>query len=460
MFKVKDAGVMDNQTLLNQIKDNITTVAEQSTPLGSSLWGFFLQMHPADMADFFADLSRPQVIELYIPLPDDLKSSVFKELPDSLKVYILAALPQKEKIMILDVLQADELTDLFDFFSDEELRTYLNLLNRTARERVLSLMKFDPDSAGGIMDPQLYSLMEDFTVEKSISILQRLKPQKDVYQRVYVTDEDHHLVGYIDLQDLVLQSPATRISSFMKKNEYVAPVGEDREKVARRMVHYRISNVPVVSENGIFLGAIPADTLANVLVEEAGEDVQRISAVTPLKQSYFETSFFRLLYERSGILVILLLVESLSGTILEAYDSTLGVVLFLFIPMIISTGGNTSSQTSAVAIQGMAAGEIRATNMFKFLQRELRLGAAIGTMLAGTAFIRVVVMTGDYMYGIAVSLALGLIVMLSVGLGSCVPLALKRLNIDPAYSAGPFLATAMDILGVLIYCFICRLILF
>lgn len=197
-----------------------------------------------------------------------------------------------------------------------------------------------------------------------------------------------------------------------------------------------------------------------MLVKEAGEDVQRISAVTPLKQSYFDTSFFRLLYERSGILVILLLVESLSGTILVAYESTLGVILFLFIPMIISTGGNTSSQTSAVAIQGMAAGEIRAANMFKFLRRELCLGAAIGTILAGTAFMRVAVMTGNYMYGIAVSLALGLIVMLSVGLGSCVPLMLKRLNIDPAYSAGPFLATAMDILGVLIYCYICRLILF
>ncbi len=451
---------MDNQTLLNKIKDNIAAVAEQSTPLGSSLWELFLQVHPADIADFLADLPRPQAIELYMPLPDDLKSSVFKELSDSLKVHVLAELPQKEKIMILDALEADELTDLFDFFSDEELRAYLNLLNRTARERVLSLMKFDPDSAGGIMDPQLYSLMEDFTVAKSISILQRLKPQKDVYQRLYVTDEDHHLVGYIDLQDLVLQSPEARISSFMKKNEYVASAAEDREKVAHQMVHYRLSNVPVVSEKGIFLGAIPADTLANVLVAEAGEDVQRISAVTPLKHSYFETSFFRLLYERSGILVILLLVESLSGTILDAYETTLVAVLYLFVPMIISTGGNTSSQTSAVAIQGMAAGEIRSTNMFKFLKRELRLGASIGLILGITAFVRVFAMTGVYMYGIAVSCALGLSVMLSVALGSCVPLALKRFNIDPAYSAGPFLATAMDILGVLIYCYISKLLLF
>jgi len=450
---------MDTQELLKKIRENIEAVANQGGALESSLWQSFIQLHPADIADFFADIDRKNALYAYKNLSKDLKISVFQELPDSLKVHILSELPKEDKLMILNSLQADELTDLFDFFSDDELRTYLNLLNRTAREDVLSLMKFEPDSAGGIMDPQVFSLMEDFTVEKTISILQRLKPQKDIHQQLYVTDEEHHLIGRIDLQDLVLQSPATRIATFLKKNEYVAQANEDQEQVAHQMVHYRLITVPVVSDQNIFLGTIPADTLAHVLVQEAGEDVQRISAVTPLKKSYFETSFMRLLYERSGILVILLLVESLSGTILEAYNETLGMVLMLFLPMILSAGGNTSSQTSAVAIQGMAAGEIRATNMFRFLKRELLLGSAMGTILAVTAFMRVVATTGAYMYGIAISCALGLVVMLSVGLGSCVPLALKRLHIDPAYSAGPFLATAMDILGILIYCYISRLML-
>lgn len=451
---------MDNRELLQKIRENIELVINKNTPLGDSLWKLFVEMHPADIADFLSDISRTEMLSLYVMLSDELKGSVFKEMPDSLKVYVLARLTQKDELMILNSLQADELTDLFDFFSDEELRTYLNLLNRKAREKVLSLMKFEPDSAGGIMDPEVFTLIEDFTVEKSISILQRLKPEKDVYHRVYVTDEDHHLVGYIYLQDLVLQSPATRISSFMKKNEYVAAANEDQEKIVHQMVHYRLTNVPVVSEQGVFLGAIPADTLADVLVKEASEDMQRISAVTPLKKSYFETPFFKLLYERSGILVILLLVGSLSGVILEAYESTLGALLYFFIPMIISTGGNTSSQTSAVAIQGMAAGEIRPSNMLKFLRRELCLGAAIGLILGLAAFVRVVATTGIYMYGVAISCALGLIVMLSVSLGSCVPLALKRLNIDPAFSAGPFLATAMDILGLLVYCYVSRMILF
>lgn len=450
---------MRAQELLDKIKENIEAVNESNAPFDQSLWNLFIELHPADIADFFADIARDYALAGYLHLPDELKVAVFKEIPDSLKVYILAQLTPQNKLMVLNSLQADELTDLFDFFSDHELRTYLNLLNRTARENVLSLMKFESDSAGGIMDPQVFSLVADFTVEKAISILQRLKPEKDIHQRLYVTDEAHHLVGYIELQDLVLQSPTTRIATFLKKNEYVAQAHKDQENVAHQMVRYRLSTVPVVSETGVFLGAIPADTLAHVLVQEAGEDVQRISAVTPLKKSYFETPFLRLLYERSGILVILLLVESLSGTILEAYNDTLGMILHFFVPMIISAGGNTSSQTSAVAIQGMAAGEIRPTNMFKFLKRELMLGSVIGAILAVTAFVRVFATTGQYIYGFAISCALGLVVLISVCLGSCVPLALKRLHIDPAYSAGPFLATAMDILGVLIYCYVSRLIL-
>lgn len=447
------------QELLDKIKENIEAVNEGTAQFDESLWKLFIELHPADIADFFADMPRSHALTGYLHLSDEFKVEVFKEIPDSLKVYILAQLTPHNKLMILNSLQADELTDLFDFFSDQELRTYLDLLNRTARKDVLSLMKFESDSAGGIMDPQVFSLIEDFTVEKTISILQRLKPEKDIHQRLYVTDETHHLLGHIDLQDLVLQSPTTRISTFLQKNEYVAQAHDDQEQVAHQMVHYRLSTVPVVSETGVFLGAISADTLAHVLVKEAGEDVQRISAVTPLKKSYFETPFFHLLYERSGILVILLLVESLSGTILEAYDDSLGKILMLFLPMILSAGGNTSSQTSAVAIQGMAAGEIRPTNMLRFFKKEFTLGAAMGTILGITAFARVFATTGAYIYGIAIGCSLGLVVTLSVCLGSCVPLALKRLHIDPAYSAGPFLATAMDILGVLIYCYISRLIL-
>lgn len=450
---------MENKSLLQEIKENVQAVAEQSSPLGASLWKMLVEMHPADIAEFFGDLPRENAYKLFSVLPKELQVPVFKELSESLEVFMLAKLSERDILAVLNALQADELTDLFDYCSDEELRTYMNLLTKAAREHVLSLMKFHPESAGGVMNTGVFALKKDFTVENTIHILQRLKPDKDVYQSMYVADRNHRLIGRIDLQDLVLHSPQDRIFSFMKKNEFIVSADDDREKVAHQMLHYGVTHAPVVSPDGIFLGVVPADTLADILVEEAGEDVQRISAMAPLKHSYFETPFFKLIYERSSILIILLLLGSISSTILDVYASTLGTLLFLFVPMITGTGGNTSSQTSALAIQGLAAGEIRNSNMLRFLWREVRVGIGIGGLLSLAAFLRVYFTTGSYFEGFAISLALGFIVMLSVVLGSLVPLVLKRLNIDPAYSAGPFLATAMDILGVLIYCTICRLIL-
>jgi magnesium transporter len=201
-------------------------------------------------------------------------------------------------------------------------------------------------------------------------------------------------------------------------------------------------------------------TLVDVLVEEASEDVQKMSALAPMKESYFDTSFMRLLYERSRILIALLLAGSFTTTIMRAYESTLEIgFLLYFASMLTSTGGNTSSQTSAMVIQGLALGDIQPANMLRFLRREFLMACMIGTILGVTAFMRVYVTTGEPLQSFAVSLALAVIVIVSVVFGSCIPLVLRRFNIDPAFSAGPFLATLMDILGALIYCYVARLIL-
>ncbi len=197
-----------------------------------------------------------------------------------------------------------------------------------------------------------------------------------------------------------------------------------------------------------------------MIVEEATEDVQKMSALTPMKYPYFDTPFWRFFYERSYILVALLLAESFSNTILQAYEATLGCFLMTFIPMLISAGGNTSSQTSAIVIQGMASGDIHQENMYKFLRREFLMAIVLAVVLGITAFIRVYMMTGTTLLNsVAISFSLSIIVLVSVMLGSCIPLLLKRFNIDPAFSAGPFLATLMDILGILIFCYVGKLLL-
>ncbi|CAN5128127.1 magnesium transporter [soil metagenome] len=452
---------MDSRHLLHEIQDHLDAVIAQDTPLARGLWQHFLDLHPADIADFFSDIDAESAQLLFHKLPKRMQAEVFIEFSDGVKARSLELMTEQEKVDALNALPVDDLTDLFDHMSDDELKINLALLHKNAREKVLSLMQFDPESAGGIMDTEVIVLMQDFTVEKAIQVLQRLQPNRDIYQQLYITDREHRLVGFIKLEDLVLRQPQTRIQSFMRPNELVARAAEDREAIAKKMVHYKLMTVPVVGDNNQFLGVITNETLVDVLVEEASEDVQKMSALAPMKYPYFETSFMRLLFERGYILVALLLAQSFSTTIMKSYQDTLGYgMLLYFTTMLISTGGNTSSQTSALVIQGLITGELHAMNIFRFLRREMLMASILAVILASVAFVRSYLSAASLAESFAISVSLGVIVIVSVMLGSLIPLMLKRLNIDPAFSAGPFLATVMDILGVLIYCYVTKLLLF
>ncbi len=452
---------MDIKNISQEIRDNIQAVISRDSPLGASLWHTLLEMHPADIADFLPTLDSKPMQKLFQDMPRNVKINVFCELSDNMKVYFLSFMQDQDRIEALDTLPTDELTDLFDLFSDDELKRYLNLLHKSSQEKVLSLLKFDPESAGGIMDVDVLTLIEDFTVAKSIQLLQRLRPYREIHRQIYITNRRHCLVGYINLEDLVLHKPTDRITTFMRDNKLVVQADEDREVASKDMIHYGLMSVPVVDQHNHFLGAITSDTLVDVVMEEASEDIQKMSALAPMKYPYFETSFFRILWERSYILIALLLAESFSSVILDAYETTLSPLLYSLIPMLISTGGNTSNQTSAIVIQGMATGEINKNNMSRFLQRELLMAGMMALILGITAFIRIFFFTeATTLEGITVSCALALLVMLAVTLGSCIPFVLRRLNIDPAFSAGPFLATVLDIIGVLTYCYIVRWVLF
>lgn len=453
---------MDNpKKMLKKIIENAVAGSSQDDLFKKSLWQAFTDMHPVDISDFLSEVDKHTAQQLFVSLPQPMKFEVFKELSNSMKVLVLSCLNEQEQGGAFETLSADELTDLFDHLSDEELKRYLDLLHKQVREKVMSLMQFDSQSAGGVMHTDVVTLIEDFTVEKSIQLLQRLKPSRDIHTRIFVTNRAHKLVGYINLADLVLEKPSEYISSFMHKNEMVAQAAQDQEEVAKKMIHYGLMTVPVVDPNNHFLGVIPADTLVDVVVEEAGEDIQRIAAVMPLKYPYFETSFVRLVWARGYILVILLLTESFSSSILHAYENTLSAFLLSFIPMLISTGGNTSSQTSAVVIQGMASGDITFANVFRFLRREFLMASVLASMLGIAAFARVYITTdGKLLECCVISGALALIVLMAAMLGSGMPILLKKMNIDPAFSAGPFLATIMDIVGILLFCYLIQTFLF
>src|SRR3990167_9177889 len=450
---------MNPEKIFEQIDKHFDSVVKQDSEFGQELWHALVHLHPADIAAFLSNISKEKFTLLYATFSEQLQVEIFHYLSDSYKAYTLSAVEDKLKAKILESMSLDEFTDLIDLVEKDELAHYFKLMHKKDREKVISLMKFGPDSAGGVMDINVISLSKDLTISKAIVLLQKLQPKKELHDVIYVTDDDDKLVGHINLEDLVMHSPKTQLVSIIKSNEYVAHVDEDQELVAQKMLHYHLTTIPVISKEDQFLGVISSETLAEILEQESAEDVYRISAMSAIKHTYFETPFFKLLFARGYILVVLLLIESFSSIILHIHEATIPGWLLVFLTMLVSVGGNTSSQTSAVVIQGLASGEINFSNVFRFLRRESLMALMLAIVLGVTAFIRVFFSTYNIMGSFIIGLTTAAIVLTSVSLGSLVPLILKRIGSDPAFSAGPFLATVMDILGILMFCYIIKLML-
>jgi len=449
---------MISPKILESIALHIQEVIAQKTPRSHDLIVQLNFAHYADIAQLINGLDFPYSTQLFLFLNPTLQVHVFYELQPSLMRAILSNLSALDKSTLLKNSHADEITDLFDILSDEELQGCLEVLHQKERQQVLSLMKFAPDTAGGIMNVDVITFMQSFTVAKSISLLQRLRPRRDLHRSIYVTDEYNKLVGVIKLEDLVLKSPETRLSSIVRQVPFIATVDQNQEEIVHKMAHYRAMIAPVVNDQNFLLGVITGETLVDVLQQEAQEDVQKMSGFF-LNQSYLESSAMSIIFRRGSFLAFLLLAESLTSVIMESFHATLSTFLFSFIAMLVATGGNASSQTSAIVIQGLSSGDINSGNVRKFLKREFFIGFVLALLLSSIAFLRIYAFHHEVWGSLVVSLALGLIVFMAVAFGSVLPIVLKKLNIDPAFFAGPFLATIMDILGILVYCYIAYLIL-
>ena len=447
--------------IFEKIEKNIDAIVKRKSKVDNELWNSFIQEHPTDIAIFISSLTKKNFATLFSCLPENLRLEVFDELSPFKKAHTLSLLSKEEVAFILKNSTIDDLSNTLDLLSDDDLKKYLELLQIEDREKVLSLLKFSSDSAAGIMNTQVVSLTQDLTVEKSLALFRRLKPQKEFHQQIFITDNEYKLVGYINLEDLVLSDFDQSIKSLMKKNRFIAKATQEKSSIANEARKYHLSSIPVVGEDNFFLGAISSLKIMHILEEEISDDVYKMSALAPIKsRTYFEISFFRLVYERSYILIILLLAQSFSTLLLEHFEGMLAGFLFYFVTMLTSTGGNASSQTSAIAIQGLASGEINRNNISRFIKRECLMALTIAFAVGITSFIRAYYFASQQSFSgsFIVGITIFVIVLVATLLGFLFPIALRRINIDPAFSAGPFLTTLMDILGLIIYCYIGKLI--
>lgn len=443
--------------ILFQIENNIDAVLREDDALGNDLWKILLDLHHADIATLVLKLSDENQVAIFKKLPRELAAKVFRRVSEPIQADLLVSVEIDFAAHLLKSMPIDELTDLFDHLSDEDLEKYLKLLQGKQRTQIISMLTFNPRSAGGRMNSDVITLQKDFSVKRCVDLLQRIRAHKMLTERIFVTNRDNVLVGFVTLDMLVLNKPETPLARIIKENELVVYVNEDQEDVANQMHHYSVMVAPVVDQQHHFLGVITADDMFEIIKQEGSDDVYKMSGLIPVEHSYFETSVWKLVWQRGIWLVGLLLFQSFSSIILGYYDSLLSkyTIISVFLTMLIGTGGNAGNQSATLVIRGLTTKEMSRYNAWRVLFRELFVGFCIASVLLVIGFSRVYFSHYDFVSSIAISFSLFLIVMVSIVSGSLIPLILDRFNIDPAHSAAPFLATLMDILGVMIYCFIC-----
>ena len=452
--------MLEVKKVLFQIENNIEAVINEEQPIGKDLWLILIEQHPADIALLVTKLGEEHQIALFKKFPSDVATSVFQKISENLQAELLVQLDIDQATSILHNMSADVLTDIFDYLSDEDLEKYLKLIQKKQRNRIISLLNFDPESAGGRMNSDVISLNKDFTVMKSIEILQRLRPGKELLQRIYVTSKENILVGHITLDTLVFNKAETQLSNVLEKNELHVYVDEDQEDVANQIFHYELPSAPVVDRQGHFLGVITASDVVEIIKEEESEDAYKRFGLSSVEHSYFSTPTWNLILQRSTWLIGLLLLQSVSSVIMGRYDGMIQkyAVLSIFLTMITGTGGNAGNQSATLVIRGLTTGEMNRQNIFRVLTREFGIALVISSLLVAVGFFRVYY-SADFSSAFAINISLFFVVIVSTILGSIIPVMLQFMGIDPAHSAAPFLTTIMDILGVLIYCLIFSMVI-
>lgn len=445
-----------------ELKSYIDEVISHSTERGQEGWGAILQEHPADIADLIATLPDTQELALILALPPRIGHEVLSHLSYGQQIDLFRQFSEGFATTMLRSMSTTHIVQLLDHLSDDEVKKYVTMLQADERNIITERRTFGSESAGSIMQSDVVTLYNDMTIEEALTLIRRAAQQKEIRHRVYVTSRDSHtLVGYITLDALLINKHETPLTDILKPVEGVVDASEDQEVAAYRLVHYNVQSIPVVNKERAFLGVISADDVIHILEQEASEDAYRMSGIDGVTNSYFQTPLKTMFFQRTKWLVTLLFFQSFSSFIMRNYEVMLSehVIISLFLTMLIGTGGNAGNQSATLVIRGLATGEISLRKGFKVIMSECILGLMIAGLLAILSFGRVYLTHGNLVASIAISISLFSIVIVSILMGTVIPLILARFNIDPAHSAAPFLSTLMDIIGISLYCGICSLLL-
>lgn len=441
------------------------------------------------MADVVENLSANELLDAWSALSPEERQEGFRLLEAHVAETVLQALPsadQAELLLTLDaparrqwlrILPADDIVDLLQAISNAESRAALLAdVDQLMRRDVNALLAYAEDEAGGLMNPRYVRLRPEMSVEEAIAyVRQQTSRYADPVPYAYVLDAQQHLLGVISFRTLLTAAAQRLVRELMRTELTVVTSDLDQEEVGRQFARHKLLALPVVDAEARMQGVVTADDVLHVVAEEATEDIHKMGGMEALSLPYFQSTMGAMIKKRAGWLAVLFIGESFTATAMGYFENELAraIVLTMFIPLIVSSGGNSGSQASTLMIRAMALGEVHLRDWWRVVRRELLAGLALGGVLATIALVRIVAWEWAWqalrhtpLYGphyflvaIAVSVSLVGVVLWGTLTGSMLPFLLRWCRFDPASASAPFVATLVDVTGIAIYLSVARLVL-
>lgn len=413
-----------------------------------------------DVAEILQEVEEPaNVIRIFRLLPKDMGAEVFAYIDEDLQEIIVNYLTDKELAFIMEELYTDDAVNFLEEMPANVIERALKVSTPETRKVVNKFLSYEEDTAGAIMTSEFLDVGIDMTVAEALKRVKKIAQDVQTMNCLFVVDNKKTLKGVVSIKDFILADPTLPIVDIMDDNIVFANVNEDQEQIGLTFQKYDIQVLPVVDKENRLVGMITSDDVMEVIEEEATEDIQQMAGIVSTDKPYLKTSVLQTMLTRLPWLVILMVSATFTGIIINAYETTLSSLLFACVPMLMGTGGNAGSQASITITRGIALNEIEFKDFFRVIWKEVRVSILTGLLLAIVCFGKLqlidrLIFGYDYtvLVSLAVSLALFGTVFIAKFVGSMLPLLAKKVHLDPAVVASPFITTIVDVLSLIVYC--------
>ncbi len=446
---MSEEGKRPSETLSEELIERIKNLIKEGNK--KELKSIIDSMKPADVADLIEHLDSEERMFIFKILEPEGAGEVLVEIEPPIQESIIEEMDDESLSEIVESLDSDDAVDLVSHLPEERAKQIIESVEKDVSEEIKKLLPYPEDTAGGIMALEFVAVKADATIKDAIEEIKKKKDEIEDLYNIWVVDNEGKLVGAVSVIDLLLEPPEKKIKEIMNRDIVYVDVYTDQEEVAKLFKKYDLISIPVVDEEKRLVGRITYDDIIDVIEEEVDEDMELMAGI--VDQEIAETSPFKISKARLPWLIVSFIGELISAMVIHRFESSIQKVIALsfFFPIIMALGGATSQQAAIIVVRGLATGDISVLSLGKRVLLEIKSSLIIGITLGIMLGTVVSLWLSNLHLGIVVACALIIVILIAGFIGTSIPIALYRVNIDPAYATGPFVSTTNDILGLFIY---------